>query len=122
MTTSPIGFPPVTIYDITNITQDVPGVVTVSSVAEDNAFFLMNGMTVTFSNVQGMFQINRQRYVIGNLDTNAKTFSLYTIQGKPVDTGAFNPYEAGGQINIVSYPAQAGEPPGLMYNTQPITV
>lgn len=119
--TSPVGFPPVTIYDVTNITQGMPGIVTVSSVAETNAFFLENGMTITFSNVQGMFQINRQRYVIGSLDTGAQTFALYTIQGQPVDTGEFNPYVAGGQINIISYPAQAGQPPGLMYNTQPIT-
>lgn len=120
--TSATGFPPVTIYDITNITQSLPGVVTVSSVAEDDAFFLINGMSITFSNVKGMYQINRERYVIGNLNTGAKTFSLYTIQGKPVDTSAFNAYTLGGQINIISYPAQAGQPPGLMYNTQTITV
>lgn len=120
--TSPIGFPPTTVYNVTNITQDVPGVVTVSSVAEDDAFFLANGMTITFSNVLGMFQINRERYVVSNLDTDAKTFSLYTIQGFPVDTGRFNPYTAGGEINIISYIAQAGQPPGLMYNTQPITI
>lgn len=120
--TSPTGFPPITVYDITNITRDLPGVVTVDSVAEPGAFYLANGMTITFSNVQGMYQINRQRYVISSLDTDAMTFALYTIQGKPVDTAAFNPYESGGQINIISYPPQAGSPPGLMYNTQPITI
>lgn len=120
--TSPTGFPPVTIYDVVNITQDMPGVVTLSSVNEPNAFYMVNGMTVTFSNVAGMFQINRQRYKVGNLNTDAMTFSLYNIQGMPVDTAQFNAYVSGGQINIISYPAQAGQPPGLMYNTQSINI
>lgn len=120
--TSPVGFPPGTVYQVTNITQGIPGVVTVSSVALSGSFFLTAGMVITFSGVRGMYQINRNRYVIGNLDTMAMTFSLYDIQGNPVDTTGFNAYIAGGQINIISYVAQAGQPPGLMYNTQPITV
>lgn len=120
--TSPIGFPPKTVYEITDVTRAFPGVVTVSTVAEPNAFYLSNGMTITFSGVKGMYELNRNRYIIGSLDTNAKTFALYTIQGQPVDTTSFNTYIAGGQINITSYPAQAGQPPGLMYNTQPITI
>lgn len=120
--TSPIGFPPETIYRVIGITQDMPGVVSLDSVAESDAFFLVNGMTVTFSGVQGMYQVNRERYVIGSLDTDAMTFALYSIQGRPVDTGRFNAYVAGGEINIISYPAQVGQPPGLMYNTQPITI
>lgn len=120
--TSPIGFPPKTVYQVTNITQAFPGVVTVSSVDEPNAFFLVNGMTITFSKVQGMRQVNRERYIIGSLDTDARTFTLNTVQGQPVDTSSFNSYVAGGEINIISYAAQAGQPPGLMYNTQPINV
>jgi len=120
--TSPIGFPPETVYEVTNITRGFPGVVTVSSVAEPDAFFLVNGMTFTFSGVRGMYQVNRERFSIGNLDTNAKTFDLYTIQGDLVDTSSFNSYVAGGQINIISYQPLAGQPPGLMYNTQPINV
>lgn len=120
--TSPIGFPPQTVYTVTNITQANPGVVTVSSVAEANAFFLVNGMTISFSGVKGMFQVNRERYIIGSLDTGAMTFALYTIQGFPADTSLFNPYISGGQINIISYASEAGQPPGLMYNTQPINV
>lgn len=120
--TSPVGFPPGTIYTVTNITQAMPGVVTVSSVAEDDSFYLVNGMIFSFSGVQGMYEVNRNRYVIGNLDTDAMTFSLYTIQGFPADTSAFNAYTAGGEINIISYPPLAGQPPGLMYNTQPINV
>lgn len=120
--TSPIGFPPETVYEVTGITQSVPGVVSVSSVAEPNAFFLINGMTITFSGVRGMYEVNRNRYIIGSLDTDAMTFALFTIQGDPIDTSSFNSYVGGGQINITSYPAQAGQPPGLMYNTQPINV
>ena len=120
--TSPTGFPPATVYDVTNITRGFPGIVTVSSVAESGAFYLVNGMTITFSSVQGMYEVNRNRYIIGSLDTDAKTFALYTIKGHPVDTSSFNSYVGAGQINIVSYPALAGQPPGLMYNTQPINV
>lgn len=120
--TSPIGFPPETVYQVTGITQGFPGIVTVSSVAEPNAFFLVNGMTITFSKVRGMYEVNRNRYIIGSLDTDAKTFALYTIQGNPVDTSLFNSYVGDGEINIISYPALAGQPPGLMYNTQPINV
>ncbi len=120
--TSPIGFPPETVYHVTGITKSIPGVVTVSSVAEDGAFYLVNGMTITFSGVHGMYEVNRNRYVIGSLDTDAKTFALYTVQGYPVDTSLFNSYTDGGEINIISYPALAGQPPGLMYNTQPINV
>ncbi len=120
--TSPIGFPPETVYQVTGITKDKPAIVSVSSVAEPAAFYLSNGMTITFSGVGGMYEVNRNRYILGSLDTNAKTFALYTIQGDPVDTSSFNSYVAGGQINIISYPPLAGQPPGLMYNTQPINV
>lgn len=120
--TSPIGFPPATVYQVTNISNSLPGVVTVATVAEPNAFYLVNGMTITFSNVQGMYEVNRNRYIIGSLDTDAMTFALYTNQGFAVDTTQFNSYIAGGQFNIVSYPPLAGQPPGLMYNTQPINV
>lgn len=116
--TAPIGFPLGTIYDITGISQDVPGVVTLSSVADATSFAVANGQTVTISKVQGMYQVNDNRYIVGGLDTGTKTFRLYTIRGTPVDTSTFTPYISGGQINIVSYVPPAGEPPGLMYNNQ----
>ena len=120
--TSPIGFPPETVYEIEGITKGFPGIVTVTSVAEPAAFYLVNGMTVTFSGVRGMYEVNRNRYIIGSLDTDARTFALYTIKGDPVDTSLFNSYVGGGQMNIISYRPLAGQPPGLMYNTQPINV
>ncbi len=120
--TSLVGFPPITIYNVTQITNAMPGIVTLDSVAKANAFYFVNGMVVTFSGVQGMYEVNRQRYVVGSLDTDAMTFALYTIQGDPVDTAGFNTYTAGGQINIISFPPQAGLPPGLMYNNQTITI
>lgn len=116
------GFPPITLYDITNITNDIAGKVTVSSVAEPYAFYLVNGMTITINGVVGMYQVNRQRFTIANLDTVAMTFEIYDNFFNPVDTSGYAPYIAGGQINIISYPPQAGSPPGLMYNTQPITI
>lgn len=120
--TSPTGFPPATVYEVTGITKDRPGIVSVSSVAEPGAFFLSNGMTITFSRVIGMYEVNRNQYILGSLDTNALTFALYTIRGDEVDTSSFNSYVSGGQINITSYPPLAGQPPGLMFNTQPINI
>lgn len=116
--TALVGFPLGTIYQITNITQDMPGVVTLSSVADPNSFAVANGQTVTISKVIGMFQVNGNRYIVGNLDSIAKTFQLYTNQGYAVDTTNFTPYVAEGEINIVSYVPSAGQPPGLMYNNQ----
>jgi hypothetical protein len=116
--TALVGFPLGTIYRITDISQNLPGMVTLESVADPNSFAVANGQTVTISKVEGMYQVNDNRYIVGNLDTNAKTFQLYTIRGFPVDTTSFTPYIAGGQINIVSYVPPAGEPPGLMYNNQ----
>lgn len=116
--TAAIGFPLGTVYQITNITQDYPGVVTLSSVADPNSFAVAAGQTITISKVQGMFQINDNRYVVGSLDTDSMTFQLYTTKGLRVDTGGFNPYEVGGEINIISYVPPPGQPPGLMYNNQ----
>lgn len=116
--TAAIGFPLGTVYDITHISQGVPGVVTLASVADPEKFAVANGMTVTIANVKGMMQVNDNRYIVGNLDTIAKTFQLYTIKGFPVDTTGFTPYIIGGQINIISYVPPAGEPPGLMFNNQ----
>ena len=116
--TALIGFPLGTIYHITDISQGVPGVVTLSSVADPNSFAVANGQTVTISRVQGMYQVNDNRYIVGSLDENTMTFKLYTTRGTPVDTSNFTPYISGGQINIVSYVPPAGEPPGLMYNNQ----
>jgi hypothetical protein len=116
--TALVGFPLGTIYHITNISQDMPGVVTLAEVAETNSFAVATGQTVTISKVTGMWEVNGKRYVVGNFDENAMTFQLYTIQGIPVDTSGFNAYVSDGEINIISYVAEAGEPPGLMYNNQ----
>jgi hypothetical protein len=116
--TAAIGFPLGTVYRITDISQDLPGVVTLDSVADANSFAVANGQTITISKVIGMYQANDNRYIVGSLDTDAKTFKLYTNQGFRVDTSGFNAYESGGEINIISYVPPAGQPPGLMYNNQ----
>jgi hypothetical protein len=116
--TSLVGFPLGTIYQITNISQSLPGIVTLLTVADPYSFAVADGQTVTISKVQGMMQVNDNRYIIGSFDPIAQTFQLYTIQGFPVDTTNFLPYIAGGEINIISYVPPAGQPPGLMYNNQ----
>lgn len=116
--TALIGFPLGTVYNITNISNDVPGVVTLESIADTNSFAVTNGQTITISKVVGMNQVNSQRYIIARFDANNKTFSLYNLRYEPVDTTNFIPYISGGEINIVSYDPAAGQPPGLMYNNQ----
>ncbi len=116
--TALVGFPLGTLYHITNVSQDVPGVVTLLSVADPYSFAVTNGMTVTISKVVGMRQLNGNRYIVGSLDTEAKTFGLFTKEGFAVDTRGFNAYVSGGEINIISYVPPAGQPPGLMYNNQ----
>lgn len=116
--TAIIGFPLGTIYNITNISRDMPGVVTLESVAEPNSFAVAAGQTVTISKVVGMYQVNNQRYIVGNFDSLAQTFQLYDVFYNPVDTSQYNSYTSGGEINIVSYVPPAGEPAGLMFNNQ----
>lgn len=116
--TALVGFPLGTIYPITNITQGMPGVVTLSSMALPNSFAVSLGMTISITGVQGMYQVNDNRYIVASLNTGAQTFQLYNLSFLPVDTTRFTPYISGGQINIISYPPPAGQPPGLMYNNQ----
>lgn len=116
--TAVVGFPLETVYYITNVTQANPGTVTVNQVTLPNGFALVIGMTVTISNVKGMYELNTNRYIVGNLDTGAMTFDLYDLKYNPVDTSNFNAYTLGGQVNIISYDPPAGQPPGLMYNNQ----
>lgn len=116
--TALVGFPLGTLYDITNISQSSPGVVTLLDVALPNSFAVALGQTVTISKVIGMEQVNDNRYIVAGFDPIAKTFLLYDLQFRPVDTTGYQPYIGGGEINIVSYPPPAGQPPGLMYNNQ----
>lgn len=116
--TALIGFPLGTVYEITDITQSMPGVVTLSSVALPNSFAVAQGQTVTISKVTGMNQINDQRFIVANLDTDAFTFELYSLTYTPVDTSSYSNYIRGGNMNIISYPPPAGQPPGLMFNNQ----
>ncbi len=117
MTSLP-GFPPKTLYFVTNITQAKPGTVTLATDADSNAFAVAVGQTVTLSKLTGMYPLNGNRFIVGNLDAVAKTFDLYDIQGNPIDTTNYPAYVSGGEMNIISYPATAGNPPGLMYNNQ----
>lgn len=113
-------------YTITGITQANPGVVTVTSISPTNTLTLVNGMTVTISNVVGMTQLNTNRYIVGGI--SGSTFKLYDLFGNPVDTSAFGTYVSGGIVNQISYPQTAptigangqitaqGNPPGNQYD------
>jgi hypothetical protein len=114
--TAPSGFPLGTLYFITNITRSNPGVVTLATVADPTSIAVALGQTVTISKVKGMMQVNDNRYQVGNFNAEAQTFSLYSLNFTPVDTTAYTPYIAGGEMNIISFPATATNPPGLMYN------
>lgn len=87
---------------------------TLTSTSETGSYPITNGTIVTISNVTGMYEVNRNRYVCGNVDTNANTFAMYDNKGKPVDTSSFNTYVGGGEANIISFPATATNPPGLI--------
>jgi hypothetical protein len=92
---------------ITAITKALPGVVTVSAVNS-----LVEGATVTISNVGGMTQLNTNRYIVTNLVTTGPiTFQLYDTFGNAVDTTNFGTYTSGGQINVIS---NTETPPGLV--------
>lgn len=111
--TAAVGFPLQTIYAITDVSNAHPGVVTLLEVSRTYALSVADEQTISIRNVVGMIELNFNRFVIQNLDTNAGTFSLYDIEGNPVDTTNFHAYISGGEIDIISFP---GTPPGLMYN------
>jgi len=108
------GFPLKTVYNITNITQSKPGTVTLESVEDLNTYAVALGQTITITNTNGMRQLNDKRFIVGNFDADAMTFDLYDLSFNPVDTSLYQPYISSGQIDIVSFPATATEPPGLM--------
>lgn len=119
-----------TIYTITGISNANPGVVTVASASPTNSMTLANGMTFTISGVVGVKNLNQNRFMIGNVNTGAGTFSLYDVFGNAVDTTSLGTYVSGGQIDVISYQQTAptlnavtgqvitpGSPAGLQYDT-----
>lgn len=119
---------PTSTYTITGITNANPGVVTLSSLTPTGATTLANGMTVTVSGVNGMIQVNQNRYIVAGV--SGSTFKLYDLFGNPVDTTAFGTYTSGGHLNLISYPPTApvlnattgqvitpGSPAGLQVDT-----
>lgn len=95
-------------YTITGISKANPGVVTLSSLTPTNTQTLANGMIVTISGVNGMTQVNQNRYVVAAVGVDGATkFRLYDLFGNPVDTSGFGTYTSGGIVNQISYPATA---------------
>lgn len=111
--TALVGFPLETLYTITNVTNAAPGVVTLSAVTGPNSMPVGIGQTITISNVVGMTELNDNRFIVAGLDPIAFTFMLYDLQFNPVDTTLFKPYVSGGEVNLISWPATATNPPGL---------
>ena len=121
-----------TIYSVTGITNENPGVVTVNPVNPTNSMVLVNGMTVTISGVEGMKGLNTNRFIVTAISgaTGSQTFSLYDTFGNPVDTTALGTYVSGGQLDVISYPPTAptlnpvtgqvlipGQPAGNQFDT-----
>lgn len=73
-----------------------------------NSHGFSTGDTVTISSVEGMTQLNTNRYIITVINSNS--FSLSDLFGNAVDSTAFGTYTAGGQANKISTDAT---PPGL---------
>ena len=93
--TAQVGFPLQTIYRITDITNGNPCVVTLFETTRPYALAVADQQIITFHSVGGMIELNFNRYMVGNLDTNANTFSLYDIEGNLVDATSFHSYTAG---------------------------
>lgn len=95
-------------YTISAI-NNATGVISVVSLSPTNTLTLVNGMTVTFSGVQGTIQLNENRYIVSNI--SGSTFKLYDLFGFPVNMTAFGTYvntaAAPGYVNQISYPPTA---------------
>lgn len=105
------GFTPVVLgadwqstqYVITAISGANPAVVTVSSISPTNTLTLVNGMTVTISGVEGITNLNSNRFIVTGI--SGSTFKLYDLFGNPVV--AAGTYVSGGIVNQISYPPTA---------------
>lgn len=78
-------------FDITNITQATPGVVTTAS-----AHGFSNGDVIRMTEVSGMTEVNKVPYVVAN--AAATTFELNTRAGAAVNTSGFGAYTQGGVV------------------------
>ena len=81
-------------WDISNITQADPGVVTVTSVAG-----ISNGNEIELRNVTGMTEVNGQRYLVAGIA--GATFQITDLDGTNVDTSGFTAYAGGGEVYLI---------------------
>jgi hypothetical protein len=81
--------------DISGITQANPGVVTY--VGADPS----NGDWMYVSGVAGMTQVNGRYVKVTNVNSGAKTFELYDIDGGIIDTTGYGAYAGGGDLGRV---------------------
>lgn len=80
-------------FSVTGITQADPGVVTVGDIAG-----LQDGDVVSFVGVGGMVEVNRQLFIVAEVDDNTDTFELTDMNGDDVDTAGFGAYTSGGTV------------------------
>lgn len=81
-------------YNITNVTQADPGVVS----ATTHTFINMDIVHIT--EVVGMTELNGNDYGVGT--TGIGTFQLYTLMGVTLDTSAYTAYVSGGKVKSVN--------------------
>ncbi len=99
-----------TLLPITSISNANPGVVTLASIALATGKTLANGMTVTISGVNGMKNLNTNRFVVAGLaGAGPYTFNLYDTFGNPVDTTGFGTFgtSPNAQLDVISTPPTA---------------
>lgn len=81
-------------WDVSNITQANPGVVTVTSTTG-----LSNGDEIVIRGAGGMTEVNGNLYVIAGL--TGTTFQLNDTAGNTVNTSAFTAYTSGGAVDLI---------------------
>ncbi len=122
-----------TTYAITTISNANPGVVTLAAISGTGSLTLTNGMTITLSGINGMKNLNTNRFIVSGLSgAGPYTFNLYDTFGNPVNTSAFGSFATSpnAQLDIISYPPTApvldpvngqvivpGAPAGLQLDT-----
>lgn len=92
-------------YVITGISSATPAVVTVSSASPTNTLPLANGMTITISGVNGVTNVNGNRFIVSGLSST--NFNLYDTFGNAVTAAGTFTSSPNAIANQISYPPTA---------------
>lgn len=82
---------------ISNITQANPPTLTYGGA---NSFTA--GDTVYISGIAGMTELNDKRFLIGTVNTGAKTITLQDLDGNNIDASGYTPWSSGGIIERIT--------------------